>query len=91
MSVISRFSQRDHPRYLFGGAAHRSKSVPVSGFGQYVHTIWTNVRAHRELNLPSQREMLATFRCDEYAHTALLAFRGRIEALLAAAKGLKSF
>jgi hypothetical protein len=61
----------------------RAKTVPVDGFGRYAQQVWTSVREHRELNLPSQREMLATFRCDEFANIVAADFAKSIGSLIA--------
>ena len=45
-------------------------SVPADGFGVYVRQIWETIKSNKELNLPSQKEMLATYRCDEIIHQA---------------------
>jgi len=55
--------------YLFQGDHHGRKSVPADGFGLYMEQCWQTIRSNKELNLPTQKEMLATFRCDEIIHT----------------------
>ena len=55
--------------YLFGANKAGRKSVPADGFGVYMEQCWTTIRDNKELNLPTQKEMLATFRCDEIIHT----------------------
>ena len=52
-----------------GGVAESEKaSVPADAFGLYVRQIWETIASNKELNLPSQKEMLATYRCDEIIH-----------------------
>lgn len=63
--------------------AHRAKTVPADGFGQYAQQVWTTVREHKELNLPTQRAMLATFRCEEFAGVAAADFQKSVAPLLA--------
>ena len=42
-----------------------SKTVPLDGFGLYACSVWDTIKQAKELSLPSQKEMLATYRCDE--------------------------
>eukprot|EP00916_Digyalum_oweni_P025929 GHVL01042702.1.p1 GENE.GHVL01042702.1~~GHVL01042702.1.p1 ORF type:complete len:624 (+),score=121.59 GHVL01042702.1:843-2714(+) len=42
-----------------------SRNVPSDGFGYYVKSIWDAILHHSELDIPTQKEMLATFRCEE--------------------------
>ena len=54
-----------HPQYICADVDINAKSVPVDGFGRYVESIWTAIKANKELDLPSQRAMIATFRAEE--------------------------
>jgi hypothetical protein len=54
-----------------------------NSFGRYAHEIWETIRSNKDLNLPSQREMLATFRCDEI-------IKGIYEQMADKVKGLQS-
>eukprot|EP01066_Platyproteum_vivax_P011005 Platyproteum_vivax@DN4979_c0_g1_i1.p1 len=48
-----------------------SRHVPADGFGQYCKSIWEAIVTHSELDIPTQKEMLASFRCEEIKATAL--------------------
>ncbi len=61
----SRFINPHDPAYLFASQYHGKKTVPMDGFAVYAQNIWQTIEAAKDLNLPSQRSMLATFRCDE--------------------------
>lgn len=39
--------------------------MPADGFPTYAQAIWDTIQAEKDLDLPSQRHMLAVFRCDE--------------------------
>jgi len=54
--------------YLFDSKDHGRKSVPADGFGVYMQQCWQTIIENKELNLPTQKEMLATFRCDEISN-----------------------
>lgn len=58
------FTSSTHEKYLFS-KNHFAKAVPAADFGQYASDIWSQIRCHKELNLPSQKEMIANFRCEE--------------------------
>ena len=74
------FTNPEHSQYLFGTNHHLKKSVPARDFAQYSSDIWANIRQHKELNLPSQKDMIATFRCEEFAKDCLKTFKSKISA-----------
>lgn len=86
------FTAPAHERYVLhgapGDAAYRAKSVPVEAFGRYAQQLWTSVHEHRSLNLPSQRAMLAAFRCDEFAQAAFDEFQTAAAPLRKAVQGV---
>ena len=47
------------------------KVVPGEGLSQYIINLWTVINENKELNIPSQKTMLARFKCDENAKLAL--------------------
>lgn len=48
--------------------------IAADGFSAYAHAVWETIRANRELDIPSQKEMLAHVRCEEIAKEALEGF-----------------
>ena len=48
------------------------KNVPADGLKQYVNQIWKDILNDKDLNIPSQREMLANYRCTEIKNNILL-------------------
>ena len=48
------------------------KNVPADGLKQYVNQIWKDIINDKDLNIPSQREMLANYRCTEIKNKILL-------------------
>ena len=48
------------------------KNVPADGLKQYVTQIWTDIMNDKDLDIPSQREMLAKYRCTEIKNLLLL-------------------
>lgn len=52
---------------------------------RYAQQVWTTIREQKELNLPSQREMLAAFRCDEFIMATMHSFHEQHAQRLASA------
>ncbi|PNS14463.1 Protein SEY1 [Sphaceloma murrayae] len=50
------------------------RRIPADGFPHYASTIWQQIDSNKDLDLPTQQELLAQFRCDEIAKEVLLAF-----------------
>ena len=63
------FIDEKNEHYLF--KEQSSKVVPGEGLSQYIRNLWGVINENKELNLPSQRTMLARFKCDENAKIAL--------------------
>ncbi|KAI0744113.1 root hair defective 3 GTP-binding protein [Daedaleopsis nitida] len=67
-----RFSNKSRPDYVFSPAYH--KRIPADGVAFYMEGIWEQVQTNKDLDLPTQRELLAQFRCDEISSAALQEF-----------------
>jgi hypothetical protein len=50
--------------YLFNHIK-KEKNVPADGLKQYAIQIWNDILNEKDLNIPSQKEMLANYRCNE--------------------------
>ncbi|CXI54323.1 protein SEY1, putative [Plasmodium berghei] len=48
-----------------------SRNIPADGFAQYCNNIWNTIIKQSQLDIPSQQEMLATFRCQEIKNNVL--------------------
>lgn len=48
-----------------------SRNIPSDGFAQYCNNIWNTIIKQSQLDIPSQKEMLATFRCQEIKNNVL--------------------
>ncbi|KAJ1628284.1 root hair defective 3 GTP-binding protein-domain-containing protein [Pavlovales sp. CCMP2436] len=74
-------------RPLLEWRATAKPSVPADGLEPFARSVWDTIVAERDLDLPSQREMLARFRCGEVADAAVGAVRNAtgplVRALLA--------
>jgi len=67
-----RFVDKSDPGYLFKPVYH--KRIPADGVYMYMQNIWEQVQSNKDLDLPTQQELLAQFRCDEISATALAEF-----------------
>lgn len=66
---------RDHEELeggLFLPEYHRR--IPADGFSIYASGIWDQIVNNKDLDLPTQQELLAQFRCDEISREVLVAF-----------------
>lgn len=58
----------EHPGYLWN--PRYRPDVPIDGFDLYAKNIWEVIKDNRDLDLPSQKHMLAMFRCEEISSDA---------------------
>ncbi|PPR02965.1 hypothetical protein CVT26_004909 [Gymnopilus dilepis] len=68
----TRFVDKSSPDYLFKPVYH--KRIPADGVSFYMEGIWEQVQTNKDLDLPTQQELLAQFRCDEISAVALSEF-----------------
>ena len=78
--------------YLFNNLSS-IKNVPADGLKQYVSQIWTDILNDKDLDIPSQREMLANYRCTEIKNKILLSYDKELKQLykLSNEKDIKDF
>ncbi|KAH7058956.1 GTP-binding protein Sey1 [Macrophomina phaseolina] len=57
------------------------RRIPADGFPAYADGIWESIVNNKDLDLPTQQEMLAQFRCDEISREVLVAFDEKITPL----------
>ncbi|KAF7321941.1 Protein SEY1 [Mycena kentingensis (nom. inval.)] len=72
LNLRKRFVNKDAPDYLFKPVYH--KRIPADGVAFYMENIWEQVQSNKDLDLPTQQELLAQFRCDEISSVALSEF-----------------
>ncbi|KAJ7267584.1 RHD3/Sey1 [Mycena haematopus] len=72
LNLRTRFVNKDAPDFLFKPAYH--KRIPADGVAFYMENIWEQVQTNKDLDLPTQQELLAQFRCDEISTVALAEF-----------------
>ncbi|KAF7357776.1 Protein SEY1 [Mycena venus] len=72
LNLRTRFVNKDAADFLFKPAYH--KRIPADGVAFYMENIWEQVQSNKDLDLPTQQELLAQFRCDEISTVALAEF-----------------
>jgi hypothetical protein len=72
LALRQRFADKNHPGYVFKPRYH--KRIPADGFSHYAANIWDKIVNNRDLDLPTQQELLAQFRCDEILNSAFDTF-----------------
>ncbi|OAX80463.1 protein SEY1 [Emergomyces africanus] len=50
------------------------RRIPADGFAVYAESVWDQIVNNKDLDLPTQQELLAQFRCDEISREVLVAF-----------------
>lgn len=50
------------------------RRIPADGFSVYAEGVWEQIVNNKDLDLPTQQELLAQFRCDEISREVLVAF-----------------
>lgn len=54
------------------------RRIPADGFSHYAEGIWDQIVNNKDLDLPTQQELLAQFRCDEIMREVMVAFDAAI-------------
>ncbi|PKS06786.1 hypothetical protein jhhlp_006860 [Lomentospora prolificans] len=57
------------------------RRIPADGFSAYAEGVWDQIVNNKDLDLPTQQELLAQFRCDEISREVLVAFDDTINPL----------
>lgn len=56
-----------------------ASGIAADGFPTYARSVWNTIRDNRELDIPTQKEMLAHVRCEQLARDALAALEKAID------------
>ncbi|ORX84203.1 root hair defective 3 GTP-binding protein [Basidiobolus meristosporus CBS 931.73] len=71
-ALRKRFTDSSDSEYIFKPNYH--KMIPADGFSTFLQAIWEKIVTNRDLDLPTQKELLAQYRCDEIANAAFAVF-----------------
>ena len=72
---------KTNEKYFFSNLSS-IKNVPADGLKQYVNQIWKEILSDKDLDIPSQREMLANYRCTEIKNKILNSYEKEIKDLI---------
>lgn len=50
------------------------RRIPADGFSIYAEGVWDQIVNNKDLDLPTQQELMAQFRCDEISREVLVGF-----------------
>jgi hypothetical protein len=67
-----RFVNPESSNYLY--QPQYKKNVPIDGFQYYAYNIWQTILSNKDLDLPTQKEMLAMYRCGEISNEVFVPF-----------------
>lgn len=82
-----RFFDKQAPDYFFADATAFKKSVPNDGLVFYVTNIWTQIVTNKNLDLPTQQQLLSQFRCDEISKECFAEFDASLKPFKSLASG----
>lgn len=68
LTIWSRFNDPKDPNYVFRPQYH--KRIPADGYHMYASGIWDKILSNKDLDLPTQQELLAQYRCDEISNVS---------------------
>ena len=77
-TLREKFMDSSRNDYLF---RNKLTDVPIDGIPRYLSEIWTLIHSDKDLNIPSQKEMLANLRCNELKLEAIKEFQNKVQAI----------
>ncbi|EPZ33991.1 RHD3/Sey1 domain-containing protein, partial [Rozella allomycis CSF55] len=66
------FFNKQDAKYLMN--KEYKNDIPSDGFSKYADAIWEKIVSNKDLDLPTQQELLAQYRCDEIMNNSLSIF-----------------
>jgi len=73
VELKERFYNPEDSNYVFKPKYHRG--IPADGFSNYAESIWDKVAYNHDLDIPTQQQLLAEYRCDEIAKAIVNEFQ----------------
>lgn len=80
-TILRKRLTKNNKEYLFKHVASE-KNVPIDGISHYCRQLWNDIVSNKDLNIPSQKEMLANYKCNEIKQNAIQAVQNEIDMLL---------
>ncbi|KAI8637905.1 RHD3/Sey1 [Parasitella parasitica] len=78
-NLRKRFNDPQNTDFVFKPEYH--KRIPADGYHIYASGIWDKVLTNKDLDLPTQQELLAQYRCDEISNAAFEIFSKKVAPL----------
>ncbi|KAJ1509482.1 Dynamin-like GTPase that mediates homotypic ER fusion [Coelomomyces lativittatus] len=79
LQLQHRFVNQNDPNYVFHAMHH--KQLPLDGFPRYSSKLWEQIQSHEDLDVPTQQELVAQFRCDALMEQAEKSFMDHLRSL----------
>ena len=77
-SLFKKSIENEH--YIFEEYSAKN-NIKMEIYSKYISDLWVLIKEQKELNLPSQREIIAKFKCTEYKEEAFQKLEPKIELL----------
>ena len=77
LKVRDRFIADKQSEYLFAPEYHRK--IPADGLYHYIESIWDKIIGNKDLDLPTQQQLLAQYRCDEILNGVFREFTRKLD------------
>lgn len=77
-NLRDKFMNAERSDYLF---RYKKTDIPIDGIPLYYSEIWNLITSDKDLNIPSQKEMLANLRCNELKFEALKEFQNKVQVI----------
>ena len=78
-TLRDQLSNKASPNYIF--SKYDPKNIPFDAMYAYMHQIWTTILQNKDINIPNQKLMIASYRCGEIKTEALKQSIGDFKAL----------
>ena len=80
IAVLRQRFDPSNKEYLFDHS-DGGKGVPIESYNNYCASVWDTIIKEKDLNIPSQKQMLAIYRCNEIKDSAYQNIKSRINEL----------
>eukprot|EP00917_Polyrhabdina_sp_WS-2016_P021532 GHVP01046526.1.p1 GENE.GHVP01046526.1~~GHVP01046526.1.p1 ORF type:complete len:244 (-),score=39.39 GHVP01046526.1:23-754(-) len=66
-----------------------SRGIPADGFFLYCKNIWQKIVDNREIDIPGEKNLIGSFRCDEFKNSTLIVASGRMKQIILKRKSME--
>eukprot|EP00126_Sphaerothecum_destruens_P002183 Sdes_comp15629_c0_seq1m4621 len=72
LQLKSRVNDPSHSEFIFKEVYH--KQIPADGIANFCSSVWDQIIHNQDIDIPTQKEMLAMYRCDEISEVSFQEF-----------------